>query len=58
MVHEDVFEISTVINGEPVFVTCCETTARVLLPIWAAREPNLTVCREAHNDQRVIVAFL
>jgi hypothetical protein len=51
------YRLTTLINGSPVTVECDEQTARILLPLWAAAEPNLTECRDL-ADNRCIVAWL
>lgn len=51
------YEITTTITGADVTVRCDETTARVLLPIWAKAEPNLTVCKNLDSGD-TIVCFL
>ena len=40
------YELSTIIDGKVVCVRCGDYTARVLLPMWAADEPNATACRD------------
>lgn len=48
--------LSTTIKGQRVAVTCDFVTARVLLPLWADAEPNLTTCYDSVTGFN-IVAF-
>ncbi len=52
----DDYEITTQIDGTPVSGIFKETSARVILPMWAKLDPNTTCCRNKRTGT-VVVAF-